>query len=136
MKKDIVLRGIEKADNDLKAVKYLIAIEDAPLDVLSFHCQQAIEKYLKAYLTWIDIRVTKTHDLASILNMCIDKDREFKKLNVDKISRLTLYAVEIRYPEEYIEINLEEIKEFYKLAKAVREFVIQRLNNKGMINLK
>ena len=56
--------------------------------------------------------------------MCIEKDREFRRFDLDKISRLTLYAVEIRYPEEYIEINLEEIKEFYKLAKGVREFVI------------
>ena len=51
MKEDIVLRWIVKADNDLKAVKYMMAMEDAPLDVLSFHCQQAVEKYLKAYLT-------------------------------------------------------------------------------------
>ncbi|TAN46222.1 MAG: HEPN domain-containing protein [Candidatus Methanoperedens sp.] len=67
MKEDILLRGIGKADNDLKAVKYLLAVEDAPLDVVSFHCQQAVEKYLKAYLTWVDVRVGKTHDLASIL---------------------------------------------------------------------
>ncbi|MBU4373878.1 MAG: HEPN domain-containing protein [Euryarchaeota archaeon] len=56
MKEDIVLLGVEKADNDLKAVKYLLAVEDAPLDVLAFHCQQAVEKYLKAYLTWVDVR--------------------------------------------------------------------------------
>ncbi len=136
MKEDIVLRGIGKADNDLKAVKYLLAMEEAPLDVLSFHCQQAVEKYLKAYLTWVDVRVTKTHDLSSILNLCIENDKGFEKLDRDKISRLTLYAVEIRYPEEYIETDLEEVKEFYKLAKEVRESVIKRLNEKGMKDLK
>ncbi len=136
MKEDIVLRGIEKADNDLKAVKYLLTMEDAPLDVLSFHCQQAVEKYLKAYLTFVDVRVTKTHDLASILNLCIVNDKEFEKLDRDKISQLTLYAVEIRYPEEYIETNPEEVKEFYKLAKEVREMVIKRLNEKGMKGIK
>lgn len=132
MKEDIVLRGIGKADNDLKAVKYLLAMEDAPLDVLSFHCQQAVEKYLKAYLTWVDVRVSKTHDLANILNLCIEKDKEFEKLDRDKISHLTLYAVEIRYPEEHIETDLEEVKEFYKLAKEVRELVIRRLNETGL----
>jgi len=55
MKEDIVIRWIVKADNDIKAVKYLIVMEDAPLDVLSFHCQQAVEKYLKAYLTCVSI---------------------------------------------------------------------------------
>ncbi len=115
MKEDIVLRGIGKADNDLKAVKYLLEMEDAPLDVLSFHCQQAVEKYLKAYLTWIGVRVTKTHDLSSVLNLCIENDKEFKKLDRDKISQLTLYAVEIRYPEEHIETSLEEVKELFQL---------------------
>ncbi len=136
MKEDIVLRGIGKADNDLKTVKYLLAIEDAPLDVLSFHCQQAVEKYLKAYLTWVDVRVKKTHDLATILNLCIENDKEFENLNRDKISRLTLYAVEVRYPEAYIETNPEEVKEFYKLAKEVRELVIKRLNATGMKDIK
>ncbi len=132
MKEDIVLRGIGKAENDLKAVKYLLAIEDAPLDVISFHCQQAVEKYLKAYLTWVDVRVTKTHDLASILNLCIEKDKEFEKLDRDKISKLTLYAVEVRYPEEIIETDPEEVKQFYELAKDVRKLVIKRLNEEGM----
>jgi HEPN domain-containing protein len=136
MKEDIVLRGIGKADNDLKAVKYLLAMEDAPLDVLSFHCQQAVEKYLKAYLTWVDVRVTKTHDLSSILNLCIEKDKEFEKLDREKISKLTIYAVEIRYPEEYIETNPEEVKAFYKLAKEVRELVMKRLNETGLKNSK
>jgi HEPN domain-containing protein len=129
MKEDIVLRWIGKADNDLKAVKYLLAVEDAPLDVVLFHCQQAVEKHLKAYLTWVDVRVGKTHDLASILNLCIEKDKEFEKLDGEKISKLTLYAVEIRYPEEHIETNLKEVKEFYKLAKEVRELVIKRLKD-------
>ena len=132
MKEDIVLRWIGKADNDLKAVKYLLAVEDAPLDVVSFHCQQALEKYLKGYLTWVDVRAGKTHDLSSILNLCIENDKEFEKLDRDKISQITLYAVEIRYPEEHIESNLEEVKEFYKLAKEVRVLVARRLNEKGL----
>ncbi len=136
MKEDIVLRVVGKADNDLKAVKYLLAMEDAPLDVLSFHCQQAVEKYLKAYLTWVEVRAGKIYDLASILNLCIKKDKEFEKLDQEKISKLTVYAVEIRYPEEYIETNLEEVKEFYRIAKEVRELVIKRLNEKGMKDIK
>ncbi len=132
MKEEIVLRGIGKADNDLKAVKFLLAIEDAPLDVISFHCQQAVEKYLKAYLTWVDVRVTKTHDLASILNLCVEKDKELEKLDRDKISKLTLYAVEVRYPEEIVETDPEEVKQFYELAKEVRKLVIERLNKNGM----
>ncbi|MEX2721788.1 MAG: HEPN domain-containing protein [Candidatus Wukongarchaeota archaeon] len=37
-------------------VEYLLEFEDAPRDILCFHCQQTVEKYLKAYLTWVDVR--------------------------------------------------------------------------------
>ncbi len=132
MKEDIVLRWIQKAENDIKAVEYLLTMEGTPVDILSFHCQQAVEKYLKAYLTWADLRVKKTHDLAAILNLCIENDEEFEKLDMDKISQLTIYAIEIRYPEEHIEISIDEVEELYSIVRNVREFVIKRLKEKGM----
>ena len=51
VKEEVVLRWLKKAENDLKTVKHLLTLEDAPTDVISFHCQQAVEKYFKAYLT-------------------------------------------------------------------------------------
>lgn len=53
MKEEIILRWLTKADNDLKAVKQLLTFDDVLADILSFHCQQAVEKYLKAYLTMV-----------------------------------------------------------------------------------
>lgn len=132
MKEDIVLRWIKKAENDLKIVEYLAGVEDAPADVLCFHCQQTVEKCLKAYLTWLDVRVRKTHDLEAILNLCIEKDKEFENLDRDKISKLTIYATEIRYPEEYLETTIDEVKEHYEIAKKVKAFVITRLKDTGL----
>jgi HEPN domain-containing protein len=108
VKEEVVLRWLKKAENDLKTVKHLLTLEDAPTDVISFHCQQAVEKYFKAYLTLVDVRVTKIHDLETILALCIEKDTKFESLDKDRISKLTFYAVEIRYPEEYIEENFEK----------------------------
>ena len=71
MKHEVVLRWIRKADNDLRAAEYLLKAEEPLTDIISFHCQQAVEKYLKAYLTSVDARVKKTHDLEVILNQCI-----------------------------------------------------------------
>lgn len=131
MKEDIVARWVKKAENDLKVVEHLLVVKDAPADVLCFHCQQAVEKCLKAYLTWSDIRVRKTHDLESILNLCRERDKEFEKLDKEKISELTIYATEIRYPEEVFEPSMEEVKGFYETAKAVKEFVIKKLKKAG-----
>ena len=66
------------------------------------------------------------------MNLCIEKDKEFKKLEGDKISKLTIYATEIRYPEEYLEATIEEVRDFYEIAKEVKDFVIKRLKDTGL----
>ncbi len=114
------MRWLKKAENDLKTVKHLLILEDAPTDVIAFHCQQAVEKYFKAYLTQVDVRVTKTHDLEPILALCIDKDKKFERLDKDGIYELTFYAVEIRYPEEYIELSIDEVRCFMKPQKRLK----------------
>jgi HEPN domain-containing protein len=100
----------------------VLTLDDAPTDVIAFHGQQAVEKYFKAYLTLVDVRVKKTHDLETILAHCIKKDKEFERLNKDRISKLTFYAVEIRYPEEYVELSIDEARGLYETAKEVKEF--------------
>jgi HEPN domain-containing protein len=48
------------ADNDLYAAEIIIK-DDHPLtNIIAFHCQQAIEKYLKAYLIENDVPLIKT----------------------------------------------------------------------------
>ena len=132
MKEEIALRWLKKAENDLKAVKHLLTFADAPTDVISFHCQQSVEKYLKSYLTLADVRVKRTHDLDTILYLCIGEDADFKELDTEEISNLTFYAVEIRYPEEYIELTIGEAEELYETAQKVREFVMAKLKENGL----
>jgi len=132
MKEEVALRWITKAENDLKAVKQLLTFEDSPTDVISFHCQQSVEKYLKAYLTLVDVRVKKIHDLKTILYLCMGEDKDFKELDTEEISNLTFYAVEIRYHEDYIELTIDEAEELYKIARKVRDFVRGKLKEKGL----
>ena len=42
---------IKKADADLRVAKELLDLNEEPW-VITFHAQQAIEKYLKAYLIY------------------------------------------------------------------------------------
>jgi HEPN domain-containing protein len=127
MKKEIILRWFRKAESDLKVVKHLLTIDEPPTDALSFHCQQAIEKYLKAFLTFHDVRVKKIHDLEAILNLCIEQDVEFKSLDKEKISSLSLFAVDVRYPEEFYIPSLDEVKEYFEITLKVKEFVLKKL---------
>ena len=60
---------LKKAENDLQNVKNNFAAreEDIPTDTVCFHCQQAGEKYLKAYLVFAGIRFPSTHSLADLV---------------------------------------------------------------------
>ncbi|MFN2508963.1 MAG: HEPN domain-containing protein, partial [Chthoniobacterales bacterium] len=52
-----------KARNDLKNARIVSAVADGPLDTAIYHCQQAAEKAVKAYLTFQDEPFEKTHDI-------------------------------------------------------------------------
>lgn len=70
-----------KAENDLITAEIVLSYPGAPTDTICFHAQQCAEKYLKSYLTFKDITVEKTHDLAKINNACISVDPEFEELS-------------------------------------------------------
>ena len=50
-----VIHWIEKADRDLGTAQLIHAYLPDYLDTIAFHCQQAVEKYLKAYLYFLEI---------------------------------------------------------------------------------
>jgi HEPN domain-containing protein len=48
---DAVADWLAKAGDDLRTVELLMTVDDYPYVVAAFHCQQAVEKSLKAFLT-------------------------------------------------------------------------------------
>jgi len=126
-KENVIKKWIQKAEVDIKTAKILIESEDPPTESICFHAQQAVEKFLKAYLTYMDIRAGKTHDIVALLEMCIEKDKEFKNLDTEKLGNLTFYAVDVRYPETLYTPSLEEAQETLELAEKVKSFVLKKL---------
>ncbi|MCK5767453.1 MAG: HEPN domain-containing protein [Candidatus Atribacteria bacterium] len=53
-----------KANSDLKIVEHELNLpeEEIVKDAVCFHCQQAVEKYLKAFLIYHTIKPKRTHD--------------------------------------------------------------------------
>ena len=61
---------IAKAEADYEAAKTLVRSRKKGLpDVVCYHCQQSVEKYLKAYLTFRRVQFPKTHDLEKLLDL-------------------------------------------------------------------
>lgn len=78
---EILKQWLLKAANDLKNARIVIQNDDPPTDTIIYHCQQALEKYLKAYLTSRQIEFPRTHDLERLLQKCIDAEPPFQTLN-------------------------------------------------------
>lgn len=67
-----------------------------------------------------------------MIHKVYQKRSRTEKLDGSKISKLTFYTVEIRYPEEYVEPCIDEARELYETAKEVKQFVMKRLKEKGL----
>ena len=95
-----VKEWIEIADNDLDSAKILNEAIRKHCEVICYHCTQAVEKYLKGYLIYMDVVPKKTHDLVFLYNLCTEKDNGFQ--NIKTICEfLNRFANDIRYPHKY-----------------------------------
>ena len=114
-----------KAESDLKSVEHELTFADAVTEAICFHCQQAAEKYLKAYLVHLNIPFKKTHEIGELITTCELKDSEIGKLRVDA-DILTDYAVAVRYPDDLYIPTITEAKEAYRLAKELKVYVLNK----------
>ena len=132
MKKEKIEKWILKAENDLKIAKDEILTENPATDAICFHAQQCVEKYLKAYLSFIEKPFGKTHDIAFLIELCIEDNKEFNSLYDMMANKLTRYAVEIRYPDDFYFPSLEEAKEAIEICEKVKQFVINKFKEMGI----
>jgi HEPN domain-containing protein len=119
---------LTKARQDMDAAIWLLESPIGLFGAVGFHCQQAVEKALKAYLTWLDCSFEKTHSLVVLVGMCLDTDPNFEDLRVAAVT-LTPYAVITRYPGDLPVISLEEANTAIELAHGAYEFILAKLPN-------
>jgi HEPN domain-containing protein len=125
--KEIEIRNwLTKAAHDLGSARRLLEGDEPLLDTAVFHCQQAAEKSLKAYLTFCDEPFDKIHTLGILVAQCERYDAAFAQLREAAVT-LTPYAVRFRYPGEVLEPFPEEAHYALELAQQVYEFVLTRL---------
>ena len=109
---------LRKASNDLRYAGIDLAAQPAAPEDAVFHCQQAVEKALKAFLVWSDVPFPKSHDLGRWGNQAAQLDPSLEEL-VDRIVDLSKYAWMFRYPGDPIEPSSDEAREVLARAEAV-----------------
>ena len=96
---DEVQAWLLKAANDLLSARILLGHDPPVLGTACFHCQQTVEKGLKAFLVWKEVPFEKVHSLTYLLDLCEGQDSGYTSLR-DRAETLAPYAVEVRYPGE------------------------------------
>ncbi len=86
-----------KAEEDMAVARLLITQERRLYAAAVYHCQQAAEKMLKAWLTHRGVGFPKTHDLELLLHLCHQSGAQFVNLE-QAVRELTPLATEFRYP--------------------------------------
>lgn len=91
----LALQWIAIGDEDLDAARILIENKGS-FRTIGFHCQQAVEKYSKAFLVYSEIKFPRIHDLTELYKLCANVDSSIQ-LDLDYLINLTEFAVEMRY---------------------------------------
>jgi HEPN domain-containing protein len=123
-KNELAKGWVLKAESDLATARQMLASE-GPFDTACFHCQQAIEKFLKAFLAFQGQQIPRTHDLEELAKLCslLDETLKWEELNLEEV---TDYAVAVRYDLEFWP-ERDAAQETLKKAEKVKEEILLRL---------
>jgi HEPN domain-containing protein len=117
---------------DLQAAQVLSTPEDSLLDMAIYHCQQAAEKAVKAWLQSQDDPFSKTHDIRDLVKQASVINPDFKKFAL-AAAILTPYVSAFRYPGGFEEPmpSREEFDAALEYAQAIYDFVLNLLPNEA-----
>jgi HEPN domain-containing protein len=87
-----------KAEDDAKAMQWLASKPEISDEIVGFHAQQAVEKWLKAVLGSRSIEFEYTHDLRHLIGEVMVAVGEFP-FDTPEVVALTDHAVPLRYDE-------------------------------------
>ena len=122
MDKELVAEWFKFASNDVDTVLLLKEMRPQHREIICYHCEQAVEKYLKGFLVSKNQMPPKTHDLTQLCNLCLKYDNNFSSL-LSNCNYLTAFSVQPRYPKE-MEITDVNVEKAIRYALEARDFKI------------
>jgi HEPN domain-containing protein len=121
MNKDILIQEwLDHSKKDLESAEFLTNMLPEPLEIICFHCQQSVEKALKAYISFLNLRPPRTHDLDELIEKC--NNDEITTLR-DATIPLNDYSVMIRYPS-HEELNQNDKNQAINAANAILKLIL------------
>ena len=113
---------LEIAAGDLLAARLLLE-QGQCVEVAAFHCQQGMEKALKAYLIDRTGVLVDGHNLTWLCRRAAELDDSFKQW-LQESATLNRYYIETRYPTDIpTEISDATVYRLYKLTEEMFYYV-------------
>jgi HEPN domain-containing protein len=107
---------------DLETAKLLLGA-DGPLDTAAFHCQQCIEKALKAYMLYKINAHLDGHNLTWLCRQAVKEDKRFSEW-LDESAALNRYYIETRYPSDTpLALTRGGVELLYSMAQRMYGFI-------------
>lgn len=128
-KQKLVQLWLTKANHDLLAAHILTQNWPLVLDVAVYHCQQAAEKAIKGYLTFLEQEFVKTHDIELLIHQATQHTDLFQNW-LDIGRQLTPYATIFRYPGLATDPTTQQVQQALKAADAFYNFILSQLPQK------
>jgi HEPN domain-containing protein len=125
---ELVRDWLTRAEHDLRSARALAALADPLRDTAIYHCQQAAEKSMKAWLQSKDDPFPKTHDIGLLVKQAAKLNPGFSQFE-KAASVLTPYVSAFRYPGGSDEPmpTRAEFDEALQHAQAIYDFVKEQL---------
>ena len=124
--REAVRQWLLRAKADWETVVILSSNADSPPESICFHCQQSVEKLLKAILTLHGIEAPKTHDVRRLVQLAVPLAPELSEL-LESADLLTECAVALRYPDQWRETEPEEARQIIAVCKRFTTVLSPRL---------
>lgn len=122
----LVKRWIEKSVADLDVAKVTFK-ETRHYGMVCFLSQQAVEKYLKAYLVFKKIEFQKIHSLVELTKLALKGNSDFADW-VDEGKILDKYYIPTRYPVSWEQIyNKKDARNALEIAENFIVFIKKNL---------
>jgi HEPN domain-containing protein len=123
--KPVTREWVEKAEADYTAALLMRrSRKKYSRDIVCFHLQQCVEKYLKARLAEAAIVFPKTHDLERLLGLAVKLEPLWEVLR-PAMAAITDHAVEVRYPGRTV--TPAEARVLLRATNGIRSLMRQSL---------
>ncbi|MBF0519601.1 MAG: HEPN domain-containing protein [Nitrospirae bacterium] len=123
---NLVHSWLLRANSNLERAKAGKVSSGIMFEDLCFDCHQAVEKSLKALLICWKIDFPRTHSISRLLEIIEGTGTQIPDEIKDSVI-LTDYAVETRYPGDYVPIDEKMYEEALKIVDSVVKWVEEML---------